>query len=81
MPDEAASPIDTRTEALAQEGMKRPMPGRTAFVSAHRLSTGSNAGCILVLEQGRLIERGSHEQLDGGKRPVHPLYTGNAMGT
>ena len=61
--DEATSSIDTHTEALVQAGMDRLMAGRTTFVIAHRLSTVKNADCILVLEQGRIIERGSHEEL------------------
>ena len=61
--DEATSSIDTRTETLVQEGMDRLMKGRTTFVIAHRLSTVKNADCIMVLEQGRIIERGTHDQL------------------
>ncbi|MBS6951909.1 MAG: ABC transporter ATP-binding protein [Enterocloster asparagiformis] len=74
--DEATSSIDTRTETLVQQGMDRLMAGRTTFVIAHRLSTIRNSDCIMVLEQGRIIERGSHEQLiaEGGR--YYQLYTG-----
>ncbi|HJC24154.1 MAG TPA: ABC transporter ATP-binding protein/permease [Candidatus Eisenbergiella merdavium] len=75
--DEATSSIDTRTEALVQEGMDRLMKGRTTFVIAHRLSTVKNADCIMVLEQGRIIERGTHEQLLEEKGRYYQLYTGN----
>ena len=78
--DEATSSIDTRTEALVQEGMDRLMRGRTTFVIAHRLSTVKNADCILVLEQGRVIERGTHDQLIAQKGRYYQLYTGNAIG-
>ena len=61
--DEATSSIDTRTEKLVQEGMDALMNGRTTFVIAHRLSTVRNSDCIMVLEQGRIIERGTHDQL------------------
>ena len=61
--DEATSSIDTRTESLVQKGMDGLMTGRTTFVIAHRLSTVKNADCIMVLEQGRIIERGTHDQL------------------
>src|SRR5699024_9058763 len=61
--DEATSSIDTRTEKLVQEGMDALMRGRTTFVIAHRLSTVKNSDCIMVMEQGRIIERGSHEEL------------------
>ena len=61
--DEATSSIDTRTETLVQQGMDRLMKGRTTFVIAHRLSTVRNSDCIMVLEQGRIIERGTHDQL------------------
>ena len=78
--DEATSSIDTRTEALVQEGMDRLMKGRTTFVIAHRLSTVKNSDCIMVLEQGRIIERGTHEQLLEEKGRYYQLYTGNAIG-
>ena len=78
--DEATSSIDTRTEALVQEGMDRLMNGRTTFVIAHRLSTVKNSDCIMVLEQGRIIERGSHDQLIEEKGRYYQLYTGNAIG-
>ena len=77
--DEATSSIDTRTEKLVQEGMDRLMKGRTTFVIAHRLSTVQNSDCIMVLEQGRIIERGSHEQLMAEKGKYYQLYTGNAI--
>ena len=74
--DEATSSIDTRTETLVQQGMDRLMAGRTTFVIAHRLSTIRNSDCIMVLEQGRIIERGNHAQLiaEGGR--YYQLYTG-----
>ena len=78
--DEATSSIDTRTEALVQEGMDRLMKGRTTFVIAHRLSTVKNSDCIMVLEQGRIIERGTHDQLLEEKGRYYQLYTGNAIG-
>ncbi len=78
--DEATSSIDTRTEALVQEGMDRLMRGRTTFVIAHRLSTVKNSDCIMVLEQGRIIERGTHDQLLAEKGRYYQLYTGNAIG-
>ena len=78
--DEATSSIDTRTEQLVQRGMDALMTGRTSFVIAHRLSTVKNADCILVLEQGRVIERGSHDQLLEKKGRYYQLYTGNAIG-
>ncbi len=78
--DEATSSIDTRTEALVQEGMDRLMKGRTTFVIAHRLSTVKNSDCIMVLEQGRIIERGTHDQLLAEKGRYYQLYTGNAIG-
>lgn len=77
--DEATSSIDTRTEALVQEGMDRLMKGRTTFVIAHRLSTVKNSDCIMVLEQGRIIERGTHDQLIAEKGRYYQLYTGNAI--
>lgn len=75
--DEATSSIDTRTEALVQRGMDGLMYGRTSFVIAHRLSTVRNADCIVVLEQGRIIERGSHDELIAKKGRYYQLYTGN----
>lgn len=77
--DEATSSIDTRTEKLVQQGMDALMKGRTNFVIAHRLSTVKNSDCIMVLEQGRIIERGTHEQLLEQKGKYYQLYTGNAM--
>lgn len=78
--DEATSSIDTRTEMLVQEGMDRLMKGRTTFVIAHRLSTVKNSDCIMVLEQGRIIERGTHDQLIEEKGRYYQLYTGNSIG-
>lgn len=78
--DEATSSIDTRTEKLVQEGMDRLMKGRTTFVIAHRLSTVRNSDCIMVLEQGRIIERGTHGQLIEEKGKYYQLYTGNKIG-
>ena len=78
--DEATSSIDTRTEKLIQEGMDALMNGRTTFVIAHRLSTVRNSDCIMVLEQGRIIERGTHDQLIAEKGRYYQLYTGNAIG-
>ena len=77
--DEATSSIDTRTEQLVQEGMDRLMKGRTTFVIAHRLSTVRNSDCIMVLEQGWIIERGTHDQLMEEKGRYYQLYTGNAI--
>ena len=74
--DEATSSIDTRTEKIVQEGMDRLMHGRTTFVIAHRLSTVRNSDCIMVLEQGRIIERGTHDQLLEQKGRYYQLYTG-----
>jgi len=74
--DEATSSIDTRTEALVQQGMDRLMKGRTVFVIAHRLSTVRNSDVIMVLEQGRIIERGSHDKLIAEKGKYYQLYTG-----
>ncbi len=79
--DEATSSIDTRTEKLVQQGMDALMKGRTNFVIAHRLSTVKNSDCIMVLEQGRIIERGTHEQLIEEKGRYYQLYTGNAITT
>lgn len=77
--DEATSSIDTRTEQLVQKGMDALMKGRTSFVIAHRLSTVKNADCIMVMEQGRIIERGTHDQLIEQKGRYYQLYTGNAI--
>ncbi len=77
--DEATSSIDTRTERIVQDGMDKLMNGRTTFVIAHRLSTVRNSDCIMVLEQGRIIERGTHEQLIEEKGRYYQLYTGNAI--
>ncbi len=75
--DEATSSIDTRTEKLVQDGMDALMKGRTTFVIAHRLSTVRNADCIMVMEQGRIIERGTHDELIDEKGKYYQLYTGN----
>lgn len=78
--DEATSSIDTRTETLVQKGMDGLMVGRTAFVIAHRLSTVKNSDCIMVMEHGRIVESGTHEQLLAGKGRYYQLHTGNAIG-
>ena len=77
--DEATSSIDTRTEKIVQDGMDKLMHGRTTFVIAHRLSTVKNSDCIMVLEQGRIIERGTHDQLIEKQGRYYQLYTGNAI--
>ena len=75
--DEATSSIDTRTEKIVQDGMDKLMAGHTTFVIAHRLSTVKNSDCIIVLEQGRVIERGNHDKLMEEKGKYYQLYTGN----
>lgn len=77
--DEATSSIDTRTERIVQDGMDKLMQGRTTFVIAHRLSTVRNSDCIMVLEQGHIIERGTHDQLIAEKGRYYQLYTGNSI--
>lgn len=77
--DEATSSIDTRTERIVQDGMDKLMQGRTTFVIAHRLSTVRNADCIMALEQGRILERGNHQELMQKKGRYYQLYTGNAL--
>ena len=74
--DEATSSIDTRTEAIVQRGMDKLMEGRTVFVIAHRLSTVMNSDVIMVLDHGKIIERGSHDQLIAEKGTYYQLYTG-----
>ena len=74
--DEATSSIDTRTEAMVQQGMDRLMEGRTVFVIAHRLSTVKNSDVIMVLDHGAVIERGTHEDLIAKKGTYYQLYTG-----
>ena len=78
--DEATSSIDTRTERLVQDGMDKLMKGRTTFVIAHRLSTVRNSDCIMVLEQGRVIERGTHDDLIAQQGKYYQLYTGKMPG-
>ena len=78
--DEATSSIDTRTERIVQDGMDKLMHGRTTFVIAHRLSTVRNSDCIMVLEQGRIIERGTHDQLIEEQGRYYQLYTGKKVG-
>lgn len=77
--DEATSSIDTRTEKIVQEGMDKLMSGRTTFVIAHRLSTIKNSDCIIVLEQGRIIEKGTHDELIALGKRYYQLYTGNKL--
>ena len=77
--DEATSSIDTRTEKIVQSGMDRLMKGRTSFVIAHRLSTVRNSDCILVMENGRIIERGTHDELIAQQGRYYQLYTGGSV--
>ena len=77
--DEATSSIDSRTERIVQDGMDKLMKGRTSFIIAHRLSTVKNSDCIMVLEQGRIIERGTHDDLLAQKGKYYQLYTGMAV--
>ena len=79
--DEATSSIDTRTEKIVQDGMDKLMAGRTTFVIAHRLSTVRNSDCIIVLEQGRIVEQGTHDELIAKKQRYYQLYTGNKVET
>lgn len=78
--DEATSSIDTRTEEIVQRGMDALMAGRTTFVIAHRLSTVKNADCIMVMEAGRIIERGNHDELMEQRGRYWQLYTGGRIG-
>ena len=78
--DEATSSIDTRTEEIVARGMDALMAGRTTFVIAHRLSTVKNADCIMVMEQGRIIERGNHDELMEQRGRYWQLYTGGKVG-